>query len=269
MPLPIQIEWLRDAIDVLVVTFLFYRLLLLVRGTRAAQMFIGLITLVLLAALAEWLHLSVLNWLVGSLRTVWVIAFIIIFQPELRKALGQISESRLFNRFVRVEEFGYLAEVQNAVERMSRKGLGALLVIERNIGLKNFLETGTKIDASVSAELLETVFTPPSPLHDGAAILRGNQILGAGCILPLSSNPDLEKALGTRHRAAVGLTEETDAIVIVVSEETRQISIAEGGQLTQDLQMGDLKSRLSGLLKIKPKKSESREPRKVAEAKGA
>jgi diadenylate cyclase len=267
MPLPIQIEWLRDVIDILIVTFLFYRLLILVRGTRAAQMFIGLLTLVLLAVVAEWLELSVLNWLVDSLRTVWLIAFIIIFQPEMRKALSQITESRLFNRFVQVGEFGYLSEVQSAVERLSRKGLGALIVIERNIGLKNYLETGTKIEARVSAELLETVFTPPSPLHDGAAIIQGNQLIAAGCILPLSANPALERTLGTRHRAAVGMTEETDAIVIVVSEETRRISIAEGGQLAQDLSIGDLKSRLSALLPIKAKKSEGRERREVAEAK--
>ena len=145
-------------------------------------------------------------------------------------------------------------DLANAVERMSRKGLGALLVIERNTGLKNYIETGTKIEAVASAELLETIFTPPAPLHDGATILRGNQLLGAGCILPLSANPTLEKSLGTRHRAGIGLTEETDAIVIIVSEETRQISIAEDGRLTRNLQMGELKSHLAGLLRIVPKK---------------
>jgi len=263
MPWSIQIEWLRDAIDILVVSFLFYRLLILVRGTRAAQMLIGLILLIFLAILAEWLRLSVLNWMIDSLRTVWVVVFIIIFQPEMRKALSQISENRLFKRFVNVTEFGYLAEIQSAVERMSRKGLGALIVIERNIGLKNYIETGTKIEADVSSELLETVFTPPSPLHDGAAILRGNQILAASCILPLSTNPYLEKALGTRHRAAVGLSEETDAIVIVVSEETRKISVAENGELDTDLQIGDLKSRLSSLLNVKSAKSSSREHREI------
>jgi diadenylate cyclase len=263
MPLPIHIEWLRDLIDILVVAFLFYRLLILVRGTRASQMFVGLLTLVLLSVLAEWLRLAALNWLLTSLRTVWVIAFIIIFQPELRKALGQIGQSRILNRFVSVEEFGYLAEVQNAVERTSRKGLGALIVLERNVGLKNYIETGTAIDAGVSAELLETIFTPPSPLHDGAVILRGSQIVAAGCILPLSENPDLERTLGTRHRAAVGLSEETDAIVIVVSEETRQISIAEQGTLTRGLQIGDLKSRLSALLRLKAAKGEAREVKKA------
>jgi diadenylate cyclase len=270
MPLPIEIEWLRDIIDVLIVAFLFYRLLVLVRGTRAVQMLVGLIALVLISIGAEWLRMTALNWLLASLRTVWVIALIIVFQPELRKALSQIGQSRLFNRFVSVEEFGYLSEVQKAIERTSRKGLGALIVIERNVGLKNYIETGTRVEATVSGELLETIFTPPAPLHDGAAVLRGSQIVAAGCILPLSSNPDLEKSLGMRHRAAVGLSEESDAIVIVVSEETRQISVAEGGQLTRDLQIGDLKSRLSALLKVKPKKpAPPREQKEVAEPKGA
>jgi len=269
MPLPIQIEWLRDAVDILIVAFIFYRLLILVRGTRAAQMFIGLVTIVILSVLAQLLRLSALNWLLTSLRTVWVVAFIIIFQPELRKALGQIGQSRLFNRFVAMEEFAYLSAVQNAVERASRKGLGALIVLERNVGLRNYTETGTRVDASVSAELLETIFTPPSPLHDGAVILSGNQIMAAGCILPLSDNPDLEKTLGTRHRAAVGLSEETDAIVIVVSEETRAISIAEGGRLTRDLEIGELKSRLSALLKTKPGKTEPRDGRHAEAAHGA
>ncbi len=268
MSLPFQIEWIRDAIDILVVAFLFYRLLILVRGTRSFQMFFGLITLVALAVLAEWLRLSTLNWLIDNLRTVWLIAFIIIFQPELRKALGQITESRLFNRLVQVGEFGYVAEVQSAAERMSRKGLGALVVIERNVGLKDFVETGTKVEATVSAELIETVFTPPSPLHDGAVILQGNQLVAAGCILPLSANPDLEKRLGMRHRAAVGLTEVTDAVVLVVSEESREISIAEAGGLERDLDMGDLKSRLSALLMAKRRKGKGRGRREVAEAKG-
>jgi diadenylate cyclase len=263
MPFPHDIEWLRVVVDVLIVALLFYRLLILVRGTRAIQMFIGLIVLVMLSAVAQWLRLSALNWLLTSLRTVWVIAFIIIFAPELRKALTQIGQSRAFNRFVSVEEFGYLSELQNGIERASRKGLGALVVIERNIGLKNYIETGTTIEAAVSAELIETIFTPPSPLHDGAVVLRGSQIVAAGCILPISSNPNLERTLGTRHRAAVGLTEETDAIVIVVSEETRQISIAENGQLARNLQIGELKSRLSSLLKIKPPKPEHRETKEA------
>jgi diadenylate cyclase len=259
MPLPIRIEWLRELVDILIVAFLIYRLLILVRGTRATQMFLGLIVLILLSAFAEWLRLSAVDWLLSSLRTVWLIAFIILFQPELRRALSQLGQSRLFKRLVSAEEFAYLAEVQNAVERTSRRGLGALIVIERNVGLKNYIETGTLVEAAVSAELIETIFTPPSPLHDGAVILRGGQIVAAGCILPLSTDSRLEKTLGTRHRAAVGISEESDAIAIVVSEETRQISIAEGGQLDRGLHIGDLKSRLSGLLRGGPAKVESRE----------
>ena len=259
MPLPVRIEWLRELADILIVALLFYRLLILVRGTRATQMFVGLIVLVLLSVLAEWLRLSAVNWLLSSLRTVWLIAFIIIFQPELRKALSQIGQSRLFNRLVSVEAFAFLAEVQNAVERTSRKGLGALIVIERNVGLKNYIETGTLVEAAVSAELIETIFTPPSPLHDGAVVLRGGQIVAAGCILPLSSDPRLEKTLGTRHRAAVGISEESDAIAIVISEETRQISISEGGHLDRGLRIGELKSRLSALLHASPGRAEPRE----------
>jgi diadenylate cyclase len=182
---------------------------------------------------------------------VWLVIFVIIFQPELRKALSQLSRALHLSH---VEELGYIAAVQNAVERLSRKGLGALIAIERNVGLRNYLETGTRIEAAVSAELLETVFTPPSPLHDGAVIISDGELLAAGCVLPLSSNPELDRSLGTRHRAAVGLSEESDAIVIVVSEETRKISIAEGGQLTRGLQLGELKSRLSTLLHIQARK---------------
>ena len=258
-----------DLLDILIVAYLLYRLIVFIKDTRVIQMFVGLGLLLLLSFMASSLGMIVVGRIIGTLQTVWVIAFIIIFQPEFRKALTQIGQSRIFNRFVSVDEFGYLLEVQSATERLSRKGLGSLVVIERNVGLKNYIETGTSIEANVSAELLETIFTPPSPLHDGAVILRGSSIVAAGCILPLSSNPDLEKTLGTRHRAAVGLSEESDAIVIVVSEETRQISLAEGGQLTRDLQIGDLKSRLSALLKIKPKKAESREPREAADPKGA
>jgi diadenylate cyclase len=241
-------RWLLDALDVFIVAFLIYRLLLLVRGTRAAQMIIGLIVLIVLSALADWLHLSTLNWLLASLRTVWVIAFLIIFQPELRRALTQIGQSRAFRRIVRVEDYGWLGEIEKALEELSKRGLGALIAVERNVGLKTYMETGTPIEGKVTMELLLTIFTPPSPLHDGAVIIRGGQVVAAGCILPLSQKPDLEPTLGTRHRAALGLSEETDAVVLVVSEETREISIAEGGVLQRNVDPADLKSRLSELL---------------------
>ncbi|MBD3337223.1 MAG: TIGR00159 family protein [Candidatus Eisenbacteria bacterium] len=243
-----ETRWLLNAVDVLIVAFLFYRLLLLVRGTRAAQMIVGLVVLVLLSIMAEWLRLSTLNWLLTSLRTVWVIAFLIIFQPELRRALTQIGQMRIFRRLVRVMEYGWLGEIEKVLDELSARGKGALIAIERNVGLKTYVETGTPIGGKVTEELLLTIFTPQSPLHDGAVIIQGDEVAAAGCILPLSQDLDLDSGLGTRHRAALGLSEETDAVVLVVSEETSQISIAERGVLQKNVDPADLKSRLSELL---------------------
>lgn len=234
-----------DVLDILMVAFLFYHLMLLVRGTRAAQMFFGLVTILLLNVLAELAQLSALNWILNSLRTVWVVAFLIIFQPELRKALSLIGNSGPFRRLFRLHETSHVSEIEDAVANLSRRGLGAILVLERNTGLRGVAETGTALDAALSSELIETIFTPPSPLHDGAVIVRGNQIVAAGCILPLSQNPNLERSLGTRHRAAVGLSEETDALCLVVSEETRNISLAERGNLIRNIDPLSLKGILS------------------------
>jgi diadenylate cyclase len=234
-----------DILDVLVVAFLFYHIILLVRGTRAAQMFFGLITIMLLNVLAELVELNALNWILTSLRTVWVVAFLIIFQPELRKALSMIGNSGPFRRVFRIAGTSHLSEIEDAVVNLRRRGLGAIIVLERNTGLRAVSETGTIIDAALTSELIETIFTPPSPLHDGAVIVRGNQILAAGCILPLSQNQNLERSLGTRHRAAVGLTEETDALCLVVSEETRSISLAERGNLIRNIDPTSLKGILS------------------------
>ena len=241
---------LLDVADVLVVSMLFYRVLTLVRGTRAAQMFVGLAVLVVLGVVSEWLQLSSLDWLLQSLKTVWVVGFLIIFQPELRKGLAQFGDNPLFKPFLPAAESASLREIQKALEVMSRKGLGAIIVIERKVALRSFVETGTPVEAVVSAELLETIFTPPSPLHDGAVVVRQNQIVAAGCILPLSQNPQLERTLGTRHRAIVGISEETDAIAIAVSEETRRISVAERGAMRRLGSPAELRSVLGGLLKV-------------------
>jgi diadenylate cyclase len=238
-------RWLLDVADILLVAFVFYHIFLLVRGTRAVQMFLGLVLILLLTVLAELAHLSALNWLLTSLRTVWVVAFLIIFQPELRKGLSQIGYSRLFRKIIHLQETSHLSEIEDALANLKRRGLGAILVIEQNMGLRTVAETGTQMDATLSAELIETIFTPPSPLHDGAVIIRGNQIVAAGCILPLSANPNLDRSLGTRHRAAIGLSEETDALCIVVSEETRNISLAERGNLVRNLDPTSLKGILS------------------------
>ena len=234
-----------DVLDILLVAVLFYHLILLVRGTRAAQMFFGLVTILLLNLFAELAQLSALNWIMTSLRTVWVVAFLIIFQPELRKALLLLGNSGPFRRLFPLHETSHVSEIEDALANLSRRGLGAIIVLERNTGLRAMAETGTLLEATLSTELIETIFTPPSPLHDGAVIVRGNQVVAAGCILPLSSNPNLERSLGTRHRAAVGLTEETDAICLVVSEETRNISMAQRGQLIRNIDPLSLKGILS------------------------
>ena len=257
-------RWLLDVADILIVAFLIYHVFLLVRGTRASQMFLGLIGILGLTVLAELGHLSSLNWLLASLRTVWVVAFLIIFQPELRNGLSQIGNSWLFRKLIRLHETSHLSEIEDALTNLKRRGLGAILVLERNTGLKPVAETGTMLEASLSAELIETIFTPPSPLHDGAVIIRGNRIVAAGCILPLSQNPTLERSLGTRHRAAIGLSEETDAICLVVSEESRSISIAEGGNLIRNIDPTSLKgvlSRVAGGAKVEVEAEEKTETR--------
>ena len=243
----------RTLLDIFLLSTLFYYLFRFIRGTRAAQMFVGLLLILLLSLIAGILQLNGINWLISSLKTVWVLAFLILFQPELRKALTSLGGGRVFRSITRTGEPYLLGELVRAAETLSEKSIGALIVIERNVGLKNIVETGTPLEARVSAELLTTVFTPPGPLHDGAVVISGNQILAAGCILPLSQNPRLAYTLGTRHRAALGMSEESDAIVLVVSEETSQISIADGGRLLPNLDEGTLRSTLATLFAEPPK----------------
>ncbi len=239
------LNWVFVVIDIALISVLIYRLLLLIRGTRAAQMFIGLLTLVVLSITADWLELGGLNWLISNLKTVWVVAFLILFQPELRRGLAQIGQSRLFAPLVTGTRYAVLGEIVKAVEEMSEEKIGGLIVLERTMGLRNYVETGTRLDAAVTSELLLTIFTPRTTLHDGAVILHGDRVVAAGCILPLSQNPRLSQTIGTRHRAALGLAEETDAVVVVVSEETGAISIASDGKLIRRLDAGTLRSELS------------------------
>jgi diadenylate cyclase len=212
-------------------------------------MIIGLAGLAILSVAAQWLQLAALSWLLNSLRTVWLIGFLILFQPELRKALTQFGENRLFKQFFHVDQASSIGEIQKALASMSEKGLGGIVVIERNDGLRSYAESGTPLEARVTAELLETIFTGLSPLHDGAAIIRGGQVVAAGCILPLSQNPNIDRSFGTRHRAIVGLSEETDAIAIAVSEETRKITVAQKGAYVRLRDVNELRSMLGELLK--------------------
>ena len=248
---PVHDLWFLDLLDIFLVAVLFYRLLILVKGTRSAQMYVGLLLIVLIGFAARAFDLIAIKWIVDSLKTVWLIAFVILFQPELRHALAQFGRTRYFRSFLRGESYGVLGEVVRAVETLAQRRHGALIVLERNVGLRNFVETGNRLDAKVSAELLVTLFSPGSPLHDGAVILREDTVVAASCILPLSVNPRTAVALGTRHRAALGLSEESDAAVIVVSEEGNGISVAFRGQLRQHLNEGELRSELSRIFRIR------------------
>src|SRR5262247_4428594 len=249
---PVHQFWFLDLLDIFLVAVLFYRLLILVKGTRSAQMYVGLLIIVLIALAAREFDLIAIKWIAESLKTVWLIAFVILFQPELRHALAQFGRTRYFRSFLRGENYGVLGEVIRAVESLAQRRHGSLIVMERNVGLRNFVETGTRVDAKVSAELLVTLFSPGSPLHDGAVIVREDTIVAASCILPLSSNPLTAISLGTRHRAALGLSEETDVAVIVVSEQTGAISVAHRGVLYSRLDEGQLRSELSRIFRIRP-----------------
>lgn len=222
----------RDLLEIAVVAYVLYRLLLLIQGTRALQIVSGIAVLVVAYVIATLAKLTMITWLLGLFFTYGAFAAIVVFQPELRATLARLGQSR-FTR-LRRRALGATEELLvAAVERLSRERKGALIAIERGIRLDDYVARGTAIEARVSDDLLATIFTPPSPLHDGAVIVRGATIIGAGCILPLAEEPLLERGLGTRHRAALGLSRETDALVIVVSEERGAITVASGGALAR------------------------------------
>jgi diadenylate cyclase len=246
----ISTSWIIDILDILIVAFLLYRLLILIRGPRAIHMFIGLVILLALSFLANALGMIVMKRIISTLQTVWVVAFIIIFQPELRTAL--INLGRRGFRFLQAEdEIPAENEILEAVGRLAKRGLGALIVIERKERLHRWIKTGTLLNADISSATLESIFTVPGPLHDGAAIISQDKIVAAACILPITEREELGYALGTRHLAAIGLTEVSDAIVIVVSEETRAISLAFNGEIRRGLTIEDLTAELNKIL-VKP-----------------
>lgn len=233
-----------DFVDIILVTLIFYYLIKLIRGTRATPMLIGLLFILLTSVIASWLGLEALKWLVSSIKTIWLVAFVIIFHPEIRKILLSLGTNRLVRLLTKYEKVSPVDEIVKGVNRLSERGLGGLLCLERETGLKEYIETGTRLDARITTDLISTIFTPDSALHDGAIIIRGEKIVSAGSILPISKNPEIPPELGMRHRAAVGITEETDAICIVVSEETKKISLAMEGRLISDLDYSYLKETL-------------------------
>lgn len=235
----------KDLIEILVVAFVLYRILLVLAGTRAIQMLLGLVFLVAIYFLARVLQLGLIRYLLANLFEFGVFAALVVFQPELRSALAHLGRNRILRFFSRLEENEVAEEIALGVEELSRGSVGAIIAIERRVGLGEYAETGTPLQARVSAALLTTIFTPYSPLHDGAVIIRGDTIVAAGAILPLTQFPVVDKSIGTRHRAALGLSEETDALVIVVSEETSTISVANRGRMERGLDREQLMEALS------------------------
>ncbi len=233
-----------DVLDVLIVAYLLYRLIVFIKDTRVIQMFLGLGFLLVLSYVASALGMIIVGRIIDTLQTVWVIAFIIIFQPELRSALTALGLRRGFGFMRRQDEIPAEQELMDAVSRMSKRGLGALIVIEREVRLNNWIKKGVILDAEITAPTLESIFTVPGPLHDGAVIISDDKIAAAAVILPITEREELGYVLGTRHRAAIGISEQSDAIVIVVSEEKRSISICHEGEIRRGLSMEDLQIEL-------------------------
>jgi diadenylate cyclase len=236
----------RDALEIALVAYVLYRVLLLFHGTRAVQMMSGIVVLVVVYGLALAAQLTMITYLLRLLFTYGALAGVVIFQPELRQALAHLGQSRVTRFLRRMGESEVADEIVEALERLSQSGIGAIIVVEREMALGEYVESGSPLQAKVSADLLATIFTPYTPLHDGAVIVRGDTVIGAGCILPLSQAQISDRTLGTRHRAALGLSEETDAIVLVVSEETATVSLAMNGRLTRSVSPGEIRNLIAG-----------------------
>lgn len=241
------IEILKNIVDVLLVWFVFYKLITIIKGTKAVQLLKGIFVIVFARILTEYLGLNTLGWMIDQVLMFGFLAIIIIFQPEVRRALEQLGRGRLFARSAMQEEEErdrLIEAFSKSVSYMAKRRIGALISIERETGLSEYIETGIQMNSNVSSELLINIFIPNTPLHDGAVILQKNRIAAAGCYLPLSENPFISKELGTRHRAALGISEVTDAITIVVSEETGGVSLTANGDINRNLSMDEFEKQL-------------------------
>jgi diadenylate cyclase len=219
----------QDAVDVLLVSFIIYRIILIIRGTRAVQMLAGIAVLIVLYFGARELELLSLYWLLRTLLNSLFLVIIIVFQRDIRRALTQVGKTPFYKLYDDADHS--LNEIVAATQYLARRRIGALIILERDTGLRDYLESGHTVDGKLTKELLVSLFLPTSPLHDGGVVISNNRIQTAGCLLPLSKNPYIDKRYGTRHRAAVGLSEETDAVVIVISEETQEISLVQQGAI--------------------------------------
>jgi diadenylate cyclase len=245
---------LADVIDILVVTLIVFQVLMLVRRTRAVQLAIGLGLLFAAYVVSQWLQLYTLQWLLSRVGFVVPIALLVLFQPELRRLFEQLGRGGVSlvgfhaNGLDREARIRLVNDVARAARILGSRKIGALIILERRVGLADFIETGIRIDGIATVQLLINIFFPNTPLHDGALIIRGNRVLAAGCLLPLTVRPGLSRALGTRHRAAIGITEETDAVAVVVSEETGTLSLARESRITRGLTEEELKVALLALI---------------------
>ena len=240
---------ITDLVDILIVAVIIYELLLLTRHTRGSALLKGLFLLLLIALLSNLLGLVSLNWLLRAILQNGAIVLVVLFQPEFRKALERMGRSKVFQKNTRKslneERDLIISEIIQTIMDLSKRRVGALIVFEQQTGLQDVVETGTRLNAEISAPLLENIFEPNTPLHDGAVVIRDNEVMAAACILPLAEASGVSRELGTRHRAAIGITENTDAIVLVVSEETGIVSLARDGQLTRPLTVKSLEEILN------------------------
>jgi len=228
------VGWM-DVLDILLVAFIIYELLRFVRGTHAVQIAVGVLVLALLYWVSTLFNLQTVNWLLRNFLPVLMFGIIVIFQSEIRKALAHLGRTPFVGTTAKRQKAGVIDEVVLAATTLSSQRTGAIVVLEREIGLRSYIETGINLDAELTYDLLVNVFHPATPLHDGAVIVQGNRVAAAACFLPLTVNPELSRTLGSRHRAAIGLSEDTDAVAVVVSEETGAISVVEAGQIKRGL----------------------------------
>ena len=240
-----------SVLDIAILTFIIYRLLLMIRGTRAIKLIEGLLVLLVIGVISGWMSLSALSWVFDQIWGVVFVSLAVIFQPELRRALEQLGRGQMFMSSTvlsAADAAQVIDEITSAVVSCAKTKTGVLIVIERSTGLNDYAESGIAMDATVSAELLCNIFVKNTPLHDGATVIRGSRVMAAACFLPLSDNPYLSMELGTRHRAAIGITEVSDAISVIVSEETGIISLARDGKLVRSMSEKQLRDALQEAL---------------------
>jgi diadenylate cyclase len=245
-----EFTWL-DALDILIVAFIIYQLLQFIRGTHAVQMALGALVLVVLYWASLWFNLQTVNWLLRTFLPFLVFGIIVVFQAEIRKVLAHLGKAPFPFGFTAQRKEEVIDEVVLAATTLATQHTGAIMVIEREMGLRSYIETGIALDALLTYDLLISIFNPGTPLHDGAVVIQGNRVAAAACFLPLTVNPELSRTLGSRHRAAIGVTEDTDAIAVVVSEETGTISLVAGGQIRREFDGRSLKQALLEALEVR------------------